>query len=98
MLPIILVAQLNTTPATESQSLQPLILTPRSLEERSQPETRTEYLQKQQQLLNQRQQEYQQGLVRLEKNSLPSRVGCSPLFPPVADYPAGTSGMSCSRP
>lgn len=98
MLALVLMAQLNPAPVVNSQSLKPISRTLETLDVRSQQQTRTEYLQKQQQWLNQNQRNYQQDRRLLEQNSLPSRLDCFPLFPPVAGYPTGTSAIDCSRP
>jgi hypothetical protein len=98
MFEFFLIAQLNMAPATKPQLLEPIVLPPQTTDLQSQQRARTEYLRKQQQLLNQTQQDYQQDKIRLERNSLPSRLDCSPLFPPTAAYPTGTSAIDCSRP
>ncbi len=98
MLAFILLAQINAVPTTKSPSLEPVILQPQRTDLPSQQQARTEYLQKQQQLLNQTQYDYQQDKLRLERNSLPSRLDCFPLFPPVAGYPPGLSPIDCARP
>lgn len=98
MLVLVLMAQLNTASAIKPQPLKPISRTLETLDARSQPQAWTEYLQKQQQWLNQNQSDYQQERKHLEQNSLPSRLDCFPLFPPVADYPTGSSGIDCARP
>jgi hypothetical protein len=95
MLHLILIAQINTTPAKLPASL---LGSPNSTQKLNLPVQQQQQRRKlQEQQLNLSQKKYQQRI--REFDDLPtSRIDCFPLFPPASGFPPGVSPISCRRP
>jgi hypothetical protein len=93
MLPLFLVAQLQT-PASYLLNLPPVGIDSSRGSSVTQ-EQRQKAIEEALQQVNQRQKESEEDQQKLHDRSLPSRVDCYPLFPPVSGYPPGLSSTSC---
>jgi hypothetical protein len=95
MIHLILVAQINTTPAKLPASL---VGSPNSTGKLNLPVQQQQQGRRlQEQQLNLNQKKYQQRI--REFDILPtSRIDCFPLFPPNSGFPPSVSPISCHRP
>lgn len=91
MLPLLLAVQLQTN-ASQLRNVAPAV---RGSAPNVRQEQRLKAIEEGLRQVNQRQKESEVDQQKLHNRSVPSRVDCYPLFPPVSGYPPGLNTISC---